>query len=126
MVCKNCGQPMDEGTRFCKSCGADNAAPAYGAPTGAAPAGTPGKGLGIAGMICGIVAAVFCCWLGIFWYLVLPCGIAGIILSAIGLTQAKNAGSGNGMAVTGLVCSIVGLTIECIWLMIACFGCMMA
>ncbi len=73
------------------------------------PAPTPnaGKGLGIAGLVLGIIAAIvsFIPCLGTF--ALIP-GIIGIILSAISMAQANKAGAAKGMAVAGLVCSIVG------------------
>jgi len=66
-----------------------------------------GKGLGIAGLILGIVAAIisFIPCLGTF--ALIP-GIIGIILSAISMVQANKAGAAKGMAIAGLICSIVG------------------
>ncbi len=67
----------------------------------------PGNGLGIASMVVGIVSlALFCTgWLAII------CSIVGIALGAISINKAKQAGMKNGMAVAGLVCSIVSLGI---------------
>src|SRR5437868_1991548 len=69
--------------------------------------GSAGKGLGIAGLVLGIVAAIiaFIPCLGTF--ALIP-GIIGIILSAISMKQAGKAGVSKGMATAGLVCSIVG------------------
>ena len=60
-----------------------------------------GAGLAIASMVLGIVALVLgCC----FYYISIPCSIIGIILSAASLGMKK---PGKGMAIAGLVCSIV-------------------
>jgi hypothetical protein len=59
----------------------------------------------VLGLIFGIITAVFS-WLILFN--MVP-GIAGIVLSVIGLTQ-KNAGK-KGMATTGLITSIAGILI---------------
>ena len=71
---------------------------------------TAGKGLGIAGLVLGILAAVisFIPCLGTF--ALIP-GVIGLVLSIISLIQANKAGSSKGMAVAGLVCSIVGCAI---------------
>lgn len=62
----------------------------------------PGAGLGIASMVLGIVAlCISCC----FYYVSIPLAIIGAILGAVGI--AKN--SGKGMAIAGLVCSIISL-----------------
>ncbi|MBP3325756.1 MAG: DUF4190 domain-containing protein [Coprococcus sp.] len=60
-------------------------------------------GLGIASMVLGIVALVFSCCL---YYVSLPCAIVGLILGGVSLSKKK---PGKGMAVAGLVCSIVSL-----------------
>ena len=71
---------------------------------------TAGKGLGIAGLVLGILAAIisFIPCLGTF--ALIP-GVIGLVLSIISLMQANKAGSSKGMAVAGLVCSIVGCAI---------------
>lgn len=69
-----------------------------------------GKGLGIAGLVLGILAAVvsFVPCLGM--YAMFP-GIIGLILSIISIIQANKAGAAKGMAIAGLVCSLVGIAI---------------
>ena len=123
MNCPNCGAPNNEGVAYCVNCGAPLNAqpvqpvqPAYGyqpQPTqpvyGYAPvqpAKVPGKGLGIAGMVLGIISIVFLC---IADTVTLIGGILGLILSGIGLSKAKAAGMKNGMAVAGIVCSCISI-----------------
>lgn len=60
------------------------------------------KGLSIASMVLGIVSLVFCC----IPYLSIPCSIVGIILGGVSLATKKG---GKGMAIAGLVCSILGI-----------------
>lgn len=62
-----------------------------------------GEGLGIAALVCGVLAIVmsFCC--GIFG---VPLSIAAIITGALGLKS-----SARGMAIAGLVCGVIGLLI---------------
>lgn len=62
-----------------------------------------GAGLGIASMVLGIVALVLSCC---FYYISIPCAIIGVILAAVSLHGKK---AGKGMAVAGLVCSIISL-----------------
>ena len=62
------------------------------------------KGLAIAYMVLGIVSLVFFC----FPYLCIPCGIVGLILGGISIATKKG---GKGMAIAGLVCSILGIVI---------------
>ena len=61
------------------------------------------SGLSIASMVCGIVGLVLSCCVP---YLPLILGIVGLVLGAISLR--KQAG-GKGMAVAGIVCSIITL-----------------
>ena len=78
-------------------------APAYAA----APA-APGKGMAIASMVLGLVAICFWC----IPYLGLPCALVGVILGALAMKKINQAGgAGKGMAITGLVLSIVVLAI---------------
>lgn len=59
------------------------------------------SGLGIASMVCGIVALVGSCfgWVGIVL------AIIAVILGAIGIKKK----AGKGMAIAGLVCGIIAL-----------------
>lgn len=60
-------------------------------------------GLAVASMVLGIVSLLLgCC----FWYITLPAALIGVVLAAISL--AKHHG-GKGMAITGLVTSIISL-----------------
>ena len=65
--------------------------------------------MAITGMICGIVSLpTLCCCYGF------PFNILGIIFSAIGLSQIKKSNprqSGKGMAIAGLICSILSFLI---------------
>ena len=61
------------------------------------------SGLSIASMVCGIVGLVLSCCVP---YLPLILGIVGLVLGAISLR--KRAG-GKGMAIAGIVCSIITL-----------------
>lgn len=71
--------------------------------------GPPQKanGLAIAGMVIGICSNVLCC----AWYLAIPLAIVGGILSGIGLSKSRQTGTGRGMAIAGLVCSIVTMVL---------------
>lgn len=69
------------------------------------------KGLSIASMVLGIIALVFFC----FVYICIPCGIISIILGGVALATKK---AGKGMAIAGLVCSIIGIAIYVICLLV--------
>lgn len=62
-----------------------------------------GAGLSIASMVLGIVALVLSCC---FYYISIPCAIIGIILGAVSI---KGNHAGKGMAIAGLVCSIISI-----------------
>jgi hypothetical protein len=75
---------------------------------------TAGQGMGIAGLILGIIAiplAIIPCT----FVLALLFGAAGIILSAVGLHQANTANGTKGLPLSGLIVSIVGLSIALMW-----------
>lgn len=62
-----------------------------------------GAGFGIASMVLGIIALVTSCC---FYYVSIPCAVIGVILAAVALGGHKD---GKGMAIAGLVCSIISL-----------------
>lgn len=121
MFCPNCGAQNADNAPFCANCGSRfeqqaPAAPVYNPAPGYAPAApgyvpaavtNPGKGLGIGSMVLGILSLVLWC----FYYISIPGSLVGIILGAVGMKKSKDAGMNNGMAVAGLVCSIIALAI---------------
>ena len=68
-----------------------------------------GNDLALAGLICGVLANVCCC-VGVV------CAVFGIIFSVIALNQceAHPQQGGKGMALAGLILSVVGLTWHCL------------
>ena len=128
MICPNCGKQNADGLRFCAECGTPLAPaaapqqpayqqpmqqPAYQQPAYQQPMyqqpmqqpAVPGKGLGIASMVVGIVSLVCIC----FGWICIICAIVGVALGGVALNKAKQAGVKNGMAVAGLVCSCIAL-----------------
>ncbi len=115
MFCPNCGVPVSDGANFCEKCGAPvaiaeenttawgaemNANTFYAQP--AAPVATKSSGKGVAGFVLALV--------GMFTGgLIL--GILGIIFSVMGLKEIGRDPSltGRGMALAGLIISIVQL-----------------
>ncbi len=75
---------------------------------------TAGQGLGIAGLVLGLVAIPLAI-LGCTFLLGLLLGAAGVILSAIGLSQASKAYGRKGVIIAGLITSIVGTSIALMW-----------
>lgn len=76
----------------------DNPVP-YAQQNGQPPTENPGKTLGIVGLVLGIV--------GFFILFLAP--IAGLVVSIIGRNKSKRAGHKNGLAVAGIIVSIVAL-----------------
>lgn len=121
MICPICGHDTPENSGFCENCGNPMHRPApfsQPQPTPVAPdtapqptQALPGKTMGLVGLILGICSIVFSCCV---FYLALPGGIAGIILSAISMKKAKDAARKNNLALAGLICSIVGTVLACV------------
>src|SRR6056297_2801037 len=73
-----------------------------------------GQGLGIAGLVLGIISIPLAV-MGCTFIIALLFGAVGIVLSAIGLSQAKEANGAKGITTAGLVVSIVGSVIAILW-----------
>lgn len=76
-------------------------------------ASNPGKGLGIAGMVLGIISLVCntvcsCLYGSVLGF---PLSIVGLILSIIAKKKSKAAGCSNGMATAGLVMNLISVII---------------
>ena len=76
---------------------------------------TQSSGLSIASMVCGICALVFTCCIP---YVPQILGILGVIFAGVSLSKHMG---GKGMAIAGLVCSLIALAIYAIALITA-FG----
>lgn len=68
------------------------------------------SGLGIAGLVLGIVAAVVAFIPCFGMYAIYP-GIIGVVLSGISIYLANKTQAAKGMAIAGLVCALVGCSI---------------
>lgn len=68
-----------------------------------APVANPNNGMAIGSLICGIVGLVSCCCCGIGAIV----GIVGVVLAI--LSKKKNGGKLSGLAIAGLVCSILSI-----------------
>ncbi len=125
MFCEKCGAQNPDGVKFCQSCGAEMkpadvfastpsyTAQSYGTPTPATGV-VPGKGLGIASMVVGIISlALFC-----IWFIAIPCAIVGAVLGGVAYNKAKQAGTKNKMANAGIVCSAIALAITILFTII--------
>ncbi len=74
-----------------------------------------GKSLGIAGLIVGIVSVLFSVIPCLGMWAIIP-AIVGIVISAISMSQAGKAGAPKGMAIGGLICSIIALLVAAYWI----------
>lgn len=80
--------------------------------------GNQGNGIGVAAGVCGIIAVALC-WIPFVDYVSIVLGALAIIFGVIGVRRANQfGGAGKGMAVTGIVCGIVGLAIAFIFLLL--------
>ncbi|MCL2397518.1 MAG: hypothetical protein FWC93_05570 [Defluviitaleaceae bacterium] len=84
------------------------------------PGGQQGKSLATASMVLGIVALVFLAFNAVIPFLEVIIGVAGIVTA----TSARKQGYKGGMAVAGLVCSIIAVALGGLyWLMCTMCGC---
>jgi len=75
----------------------------------------PSNGLGLTGFVIGLVGLVLS-FIPLIGVVAWPLVILGIIFSAIGISKAaKGRATNKGMAITGLVVSIVGLVVCILW-----------
>lgn len=73
-----------------------------------------GQGLGIAGLVLGIISIPLAI-MGCTMFIALLFGGVGIVLSAIGMSQAKQSNQARNLPLSGLVVSIIGTFIALLW-----------
>lgn len=67
-----------------------------------------GVGFGVASLVLGILSILFSCC---FYYVAFPCGLIGLILGAVAI---KKNNAGKGLAIAGVVLSIISLALAVI------------
>jgi hypothetical protein len=73
------------------------------------------NGMGTAGFVCGLIGLVFS-FIPVIGIIAWPLVIIGIVLSAIGMNYANQGQATNrGLAVAGLVVSVIGLVMCILW-----------
>lgn len=107
MFCKNCGKEIDDRAAICIHCGV---------PTGvvqdASVAPKKVNAFGIAGFVVSLLSM----WLGVYFCIA---SIVGLVLSIVGMVQRKKCTSCNGLAIAGLVLSIISIVLwGLVWLII--------
>ena len=112
-ICPNCSTNNAPGATHCASCGTPLSSAIYGV----APA-VPGKGLGIASMVLGIISLVLFC----IWYISIPCAIIGAALGGVALNKAKAVGMKNGLGTAGLVCSVIAIGLAILFIILVAIG----
>ncbi|NLB50623.1 MAG: DUF4190 domain-containing protein [Clostridiaceae bacterium] len=81
----------------------------YQQPGGYAPPPAPAQtnGMAIAALVCGVLGIIGS-FIPYVMYFTAVLAVLGIIFGVMGMKKAKQIGSGNGLAVAGLVLGIVG------------------
>ena len=68
--------------------------------------------LGIVGLVLGLLSAILpFVWMVTSWWFAWVLGVAGIVLSVMGMKQLKAANQSTAIAIAGLVVSIIGTVI---------------
>ena len=117
MYCPKCGAHNPDNHEICESCGLkfgsavrksvyDPVTNTY-KPLPITLPSIPGKGMGVAAMVLGILSIVFCWAL----FISLPLAVIGVTLGGMGNSKANTIGVRNGCAVAGIVCSCITLGI---------------
>lgn len=116
--CKNCNSIVDGAEPFCPNCGAPtaqpqqpvNQQPVYQQQVYVQPAAPQSRtnGCGIAGFVLGLISLIFCWWPYLAWL-----SIPGLALSIVGMCLKNRS---KGLAIAGLVCSIIALLV---WIIVA-------
>lgn len=107
MFCKNCGREIDDKASICIYCGVATGVKDPEQRAAEQSAKAPERhvnGVGIAGFVLGLLSL----WLGMY-FCVVP--VIGLVLSSVGVGLRNRYTSSNGLAIAGLVLSIVSLVI---------------
>lgn len=103
MFCYNCGKELSDEAVICVHCGAPTKNFSAKNAVGVAPyTEIKRNGLGIAGFTVGLASMYFGAYLCIV-------SIVGLILSLAAVANRKKYTSGNGLAVAGLILSVISL-----------------
>lgn len=83
---------------------------------------TPGSGLAIASLVCGILGTLT----GIFIYSGVSLGLAGIVLGIVALVKVKNGtASGKGLAIGGIVTGVLSFVVAAVTISVLVLNAMM-
>ena len=117
--CIRCGAQLEDAAQFCGNCGAQqNVQSVYQQPVYAANVKVPGKGMGIASMVLGIISLVFFC----VWYISIPCAIIGVSLGGLSKSKANQVGAPSSASSAGIACSCIALGLALIFIVLVSAG----
>ena len=78
--------------------------------------------MGVAGMVLGILALIFG-FIPLFGaFIAVPCLLVGLPLAGVSFHQNRRRGASNGMALTGMVTSVIALVVTIFWILVFWFG----
>lgn len=110
--CAGCNGLVSRGASQCPHCGQSKTIQVSRHKLTAQAPVSPVSSLGLAGMICGITGVLFLILPCVWWFGIVP-DIVAVVLSCIALGKIRRGeASGRGMAITGLVCGIIGVVIS--------------
>jgi len=109
--CPECDNAVSRSAPGCPHCGHPlTPATAESTPLDLA-TGTPSSSVALASMICGISGLVLLIVPCIWWLSIVP-DVLGVVLACVAFGKiSRGQASGRGMAITGLVCGILGIII---------------
>ena len=106
MVCQNCGMTVEENQNFCPNCGSTvtgNSNGSTSAKEAESPTVKSWSGKAITGFVLSLIGLIVAA---------LPLGIIGVIFSGIAFAQSANNNlRGKGLAISGLVISIIDIVV---------------
>lgn len=110
-LCRSCGVPVVADARFCSNCGT----PTSGGVRPPARAAEGGNGMAIAGLVCGLLGALFGL-IPLLFFLWAPLGICGIVFGSIGINTANRLPGrpNHGAAVAGLVLGVLSFIVPAV------------
>lgn len=85
-------------------------------PPGGAARPQERNGVGVAGFVCGLVSLALAAIPVIFFFISVPTGVAGVILSVMGRRRADEGAPSGDLSTAGLALSIVSLAWTFVWL----------
>lgn len=120
MFCRKCGKEIPDNSTVCGYCGTPTD-PYNSYFYGGTPQNMDGgaNGMAIASMVLGIIAVLLSCCSGTRWLTVIV-AVVGIVFGILALQKKEF--NNRGMAIAGIVCSIVALVMGLILILLGVVG----